>query len=92
MYCAGVVTFDGGFMDSSSSERSEGSAIVYLNTSVFYDQGKVVNKILFLSLGWAEDRSRRRNGSFRLWSTARGGSATLLVIAIFDWHAEFMGS
>src|SRR5882762_9243716 len=31
MYCAGVLTFDGGFMDSSSSRTSEGSAIVYLN-------------------------------------------------------------
>src|SRR5262252_7342566 len=45
-------------------ERNEGSAIVYLNTSVLYDQGKVVNKDLFLSLGWAEDRSNRPQNLF----------------------------
>src|SRR6516225_6849343 len=48
MYCAGVVTFDAGFMDLLSF-RSERSVIVYLNTSVLYEQGKVVNQKLCFS-------------------------------------------
>src|SRR6185436_19406658 len=34
MYCAGVLTFGGGFMDSPFPERSEGSAIAYLESSI----------------------------------------------------------
>ena len=33
MYCPGVVTFDGGFMDSLSFRAKWGTVIVYLNTS-----------------------------------------------------------
>src|SRR5438105_8569201 len=51
MYCAGVLTFDGGFMDSSSSRTSEGSAIAYLKSSICMIKARFPTRIFFFLSG-----------------------------------------